>query len=100
MNDCDIQEINQKFLNHNYPTDVITFDLSEGDTVHADIIIGYETVKLNSKHYKVKFYNEICRVMVHGVLHVLEFDDKTNHDKDIMHQKENEALEVLSEMLR
>lgn len=93
--DAYLLEINKKYLNHNYFTDIITFDNSEDDSkLSGDIFISLDTVKTNASEYKVSFFEEILRVMAHGVLHLVGFNDKNDKDQAVMTQKENEALEL------
>ena len=78
---CDdkyLLEKNIKYLNHDYLTDVITFNYCEDRTVSGDILISVERVRENAKSYNVSFFTEIKRVIVHGLLHLLGYDDKTN----------------------
>ena len=91
--DAFILDTNQKFLNHDYYTDIITFDYSKNSFISGDLIISVDTVRSNSLEFKVDFFHELCRVMVHGVLHLLCFDDKTDDDKKIMREKENHYLQ-------
>jgi len=95
-NDKSILEINKKYLNHNYFTDIITFDYCEKDQISGDIIISIDTIKENSKFYKVDFYEELLRVIIHGILHLLGYDDKTDKDQDIMTNMENECLKLIN----
>jgi probable rRNA maturation factor len=93
-NDNYILDLNKKFLNHNFYTDVITFDTSRYintgiSILSADIFISIDTVRKNSINYDVDFEDELRRVMVHGVLHLLGFDDQSNADKKLMTAKEN-----------
>ncbi len=91
--------INNKYLNHNYHTDIITFQYSEPNfPIEADIYIGIDTVKLNAQQYGVYLEQELHRVMVHGILHTLGYNDKTDREKAIMHSKEDAYLEILSKM--
>lgn len=92
--DAQILRINREFLNHDYFTDVITFDYSGDDMVSGDIFIGIEQVKENAKFYNTAFEEELHRVMIHGVLHLLGFGDATESEKDIMREMENEALNL------
>lgn len=94
-NDEYILEINKKYLNHDYYTDIITFNYSEKNYISGDLIISLDTVKDNSEKYKSNFYDEINRVMVHGVLHLLGFDDKTNEEQGNMNKKEDYYLNQL-----
>ena len=80
---------NIQFLNHNTLTDVITFDYCEGDVISGDILISIDRVKENSEIFNVKFLNELDRVMLHGLLHLLGHKDKNKHDAKIMRSKEN-----------
>ena len=94
--DAFILKTNQKFLNHDYYTDIITFDYSKKSYISGDLIISIDTVLSNSKIFKVDFFHELCRVMVHGVLHLLSFDDKTDDDKKVKRDKENYYLQKLN----
>ena len=84
---------NKTYLNHDYSTDIITFDNSENKKISGDIVISIERVKENSKKYKVKLEDELRRVMVHGLLHLLGYDDKNEKDKKRIRKKENYYLE-------
>lgn len=88
-------EINKKYLNHNYHTDVITFNYNEGNDISGDIFVGIDQVRLNCLEQKVSFENELSRVMIHGVLHLLDYDDVTNESKREMRKKEDWALKFL-----
>ena len=92
---CDddyLLEKNIRFLNHNTLTDVITFDYCEGNSVSGDIFISIERVKENSEIFKVDFLTELNRVMVHGLLHLLGYKDKTEKESNLMRKKENYYL--------
>lgn len=89
-----IKLINQEYLNHNYFTDVISFDYTEKDMVSGDIFISVEEVKKNAKFYDADPDDELRRVMIHGVTHLLGFADGTEEEKAIMRKKENEALHL------
>lgn len=84
--------INKQYLNHDYYTDVISFDYSEDGIISGDIFISVDTVKENAKEYEVEFDKELARVMVHGVLHFIGYKDKTDEDAKLMRQKENQYL--------
>ena len=90
-----IRRINIQFLKHDYCTDVITFDNNEGDIVNGEIYISIDTVRSNSLSYNVTLGNEIQRVMIHGVLHLLGYDDQTEDDKRKIHNMEDLWLELL-----
>ena len=84
---------NKTYLNHDYSTDIITFDNSENKKISGDIVISIERVKENSKKYKVKLEDELRRVMAHGLLHLLGYDDKNEKEKKRIRKKENYYLE-------
>ncbi len=87
-----ILDINIKYLSHNYFTDIITFNFNEQNKISGDIFISLETVQSNSMEYEVTFTEELNRVMIHGILHLLGFDDATDEEKLIMRTKETEAI--------
>jgi len=93
--DAEILRINQSYLKHDYYTDIITFDYSEGDKISGDLFISLETVKTNSEKFKTNFDEELRRVMIHGILHLCGCDDKTSAKKKIMREKEDDALRLL-----
>ena len=86
---------NIQFLNHNTLTDVIAFDYCEGGLINGDILISTERVKENSREYNVDYLTELQRVMVHGLLHLLGYKDKSKEDLRIMRAKENFYLSIL-----
>jgi rRNA maturation RNase YbeY len=90
--DEEILRINRQYLQHDYYTDIITFDYSEDDVISGDLFISLETVKSNSEQFKTEYSEELARVMIHGVLHLCGFKDKTPKDEKIMREKENSAL--------
>jgi len=90
-------EINQKFLSHNYYTDVITFDYSDNKKISGDIFISIDRVKENAEKYKEKFFDELNRVIIHGILHLLGYKDKTSNEKDLMRKKEDFYLKKLKD---
>ena len=98
-NDENMLKINIKYLNHDYYTDIITFDYGHEMLISGDIFIGIETVKSNAEQYGVSFMDELHRVMIHGILHLCGQDDATEEEKKQMQQMENEALEKLKIML-
>lgn len=87
-----ILKMNKKYLNHDYFTDVITFNYNEDKTLKGDIFISKDTVSDNSKIYNVSFENELNRVMIHGVLHLIGYNDKNESEKAEMKSKENQYL--------
>ncbi|MCD4665926.1 MAG: rRNA maturation RNase YbeY [Bacteroidales bacterium] len=99
-NDKYLYRLNNRYLEHNTYTDIITFDNSEDSTeVSGDIFISIDRVKENSKKYNVSFYNELHRVMIHGVLHLLNYKDKSDQEARIMRQKEDYYLSLLPKNL-
>lgn len=93
--DKEILEINEQYLQHDYYTDIITFDYSEQDIISGDIYIGAETVASNARLFGFPFEIELHRVIIHGILHLCGFKDKTPGTEKIMHEKEDEALKFL-----
>lgn len=93
--DDELLEINIKHLNHNTLTDIITFDYTEGKTINSDIFISVERVFENAEKFKVTFDEEFQRVMIHGILHLCGYKDKTKVDAELMRKKENAALKLL-----
>lgn len=89
-------ELNKEHLNHNYFTDVITFDYSEENNISGDIFISIDRIKENAEAYSVSFKNELSRVAVHGVLHLLNYDDKTPQEKKTMRNKEDFYLSLIN----
>lgn len=92
---CDdpyLLEINQKYLNHDYFTDIITFDYSEGKKIHGDIYISIDRVRENATLFNQTFDKELLRVLSHGVLHLCGFDDQNQEDKIQMTNQEDEAI--------
>jgi len=88
-----ILEVNKQYLNHDYYTDIITFDYSENSIVSGDIFISLDTVRSNAEEFQVSFEEELKRIMIHGVLHLCGQDDKTPELKVQMTEKENKALQ-------
>jgi rRNA maturation RNase YbeY len=75
-NDAYLLEVNRQYLNHDYYTDVITFDYVNNHIISGDIFISVDRVRENAESFGVSFQRELCRVMIHGVLHLLGYDDK------------------------
>lgn len=88
----EILEINREFLNHNYLTDIISFDNSFLNRISGEIYICPEVIESNAKKYKVTFKGELNRVLVHGVLHLIGYDDMSDYEIEIMRKKEDEYL--------
>lgn len=93
--DDKILEVNKQYLNHDYYTDIITFDYSEGNIISGDLFISLDTVRSNSEKYNTDYSEELLRVIIHGILHLCGFKDKTKKDEQIMREKENESIQDL-----
>ncbi|MDR3339344.1 MAG: rRNA maturation RNase YbeY [Candidatus Symbiothrix sp.] len=94
--DAEILRINRQYLQHDYYTDIITFDYTEGEIVSGDLFISLDTVRTNSEKFKTNYDEELHRVMIHGVLHLCGFKDKTPEEEQLMREMENKALADLS----
>ena len=95
---CDDEEIlrvNRQFLNHDYYTDVITFDNCLGSLLRGDMYISLDTVRSNAEGLGVEYDRELLRVIIHGVLHPGGINDKGPGEREIMEQHENDALNLL-----
>lgn len=89
-----ILDINKKYLKHNYYTDIITFDYCEGQVLSGDLFISVDTVRANADFYKTDFSEELNRVIIHGVLHLVGYDDQTDEQKAQMRSKEDYYLKI------
>lgn len=89
-----ILDVNIKYLQHDYFTDIITFDYCEGDKLSGDLFISVDSVRENSVFYGTEFPDELNRVIVHGLLHLIGYDDHTDEEKKVMREKENYYLEM------
>ena len=94
VDDNKILEMNNKFLKHDYYTDVITFGDVKDKKISGDIAISIERVLDNSKTYGVEFEDELKRVMVHGLLHIMGYNDQESNDKLVMSDKEKKAMKM------
>jgi rRNA maturation RNase YbeY len=88
-------EVNREHLDHDYYTDIITFDYSDFPIVSGDLFISVDRVKENATDFNVSFEHELHRVIIHGVLHLCCYFDKTNEDELLMRSKENQALSLI-----
>ena len=93
-----ILDVNMKYLQHDYFTDIITFDYCEGKVLSGDLFISVDSVRENSIEFGTDFEEELHRVIVHGVLHLIGYDDHTEEDKIVMRQKENYYLQMRSQI--
>lgn len=87
-----ILDVNMKYLQHDYFTDIITFDYCEGNVLSGDLFISIDSVRENAAFYGSKFADELNRVIVHGLLHLIGYDDHTEEDIAQMRAKENYYL--------
>tara|TARA_B100000900_G_C20367267_1_gene628856 strand:- start:336 stop:752 length:417 start_codon:yes stop_codon:yes gene_type:complete len=94
-NDNYLQKINEKYLQHTELTDVITFDHSQKEKLIGDIYISTERVKENASKFNTTFKSEIARVMIHGILHLIGYDDKSKIEKKRMREMENKFLKMV-----
>ena len=91
INSKALLEINKKYLKHHYETDVITFNYSKKKSeIDGEILISFEEAKRNAKKFNVTYGKELNRLVIHGMLHLLNFDDKDKKSKNIMRKKENQ----------
>ncbi len=94
VSDDELYDMNVKYLNHNTLTDIITFNYVEKELISGDIFISVDRVKENAVDFNVSFENELRRVMVHGLLHLMNYNDKTDEEQELMTQKEDEKLKM------
>ena len=94
FNDEDLKKLNVKFLSHDYYTDVISFDESKEKMLKGNIAVSVERVADNAKSFSVDFNEELRRVLVHGILHFMGFNDKNNNDITLIRNKEELALSM------
>ena len=92
VNDEKILEINNEYLQHDYYTDVITFDYNENDVLNGDIVISLDTVRTNAEKFGKTFDDELHRVIIHGILHLCGLHDKAPGEREQMEKAENNAL--------
>jgi probable rRNA maturation factor len=93
INSARLRDVNKEYLKHDFETDVITFNYSKKiKEIDGEILISFEEADRNAKKYKVTYGKELCRLVIHGMLHLLNFDDKDPKSKKIMKQMENELI--------
>ena len=91
-NDERILEVNREYLQHDYYTDIITFDYTEGNIISGDLFISLDTVKTNSEQFVTEYDEELHRTIIHGILHLCGINDKGPGEREIMEAAENKAL--------
>jgi probable rRNA maturation factor len=91
--DTHMLKMNKEHLNHDYYTDILTFDYCVDNTISGELLISWDTVQSNASKYKVDKQTELKRVVFHGVLHLCGYNDKNKEEKQLMRSKENECLE-------
>jgi rRNA maturation RNase YbeY len=96
-NDENLKKINQEFLEHDYYTDVITFDYNEGTLINGEVYISLERVKENALNYNVSLKIELLRVVIHGVLHLAGFDDSSQREREDMRRREDFWIQSIKE---
>ena len=95
--DDKILEVNQQYLQHDYYTDIITFDYCEGNRISGDLFISLDTVKTNAEAFHTSYNEELHRTIIHGILHLCGINDKGPGEREIMEANENKALAILPE---
>lgn len=93
-----LKEINSKYLNHDYYTDIVTFDYRDGNVISGDMFISVDRVIENSEVFLSNMEDEYLRVIVHGVLHLLGLNDSSETEKVTMREKENESIFMYKEI--
>jgi rRNA maturation RNase YbeY len=94
-----ILDVNMRYLQHDYFTDIITFDYCEGDRLSGDLFISIDSVRENALYYGAEFTDELNRVMVHGLLHLIGYDDHTEEEKKVMRAKEDYYLSLRNSLI-
>jgi probable rRNA maturation factor len=87
-------EMNKEYLEHDYYTDIITFDYTQENVISGDLFISVDRVQDNANEFDTLFQNELHRVCVHGLLHLCGYKDKSGREQELMRLKENEMLEL------
>lgn len=95
VDDEKILDVNRQYLQHDYYTDIITFDYCEGDVISGDLFISLETVRSNAELVGATYEHELNRVIIHGILHLCGIDDKGPGEREIMEAAENHALSLI-----
>ena len=98
-NDEKILDVNKQYLQHDFYTDIITFDYDEGDTINGDLVISLDTVKSNSEMFGKEYEEELFRVIIHGILHLCGINDKAPGEREIMEEAEDKALQCRTDYI-
>ena len=99
VDDEKILEVNREFLQHDYYTDIITFDYTEGNKISGDLFISLDTVHTNAEDVGATYEEELHRVIIHGILHLCGINDKGPGEREIMEAEEDKALRLRNEMM-
>ncbi len=99
VDDERILDVNRQYLQHDYYTDIITFDYCEEDIISGDLFISLDTVRTNAEQVGATYEQELNRVIIHGILHLCGIDDKGPGEREIMEAAENKALALRKELL-
>ena len=91
-----ILEVNRQYLEHDYYTDIITFDYTEGNRISGDLFISLDTVRTNAEQFEQPYERELHRVIIHGILHLCGINDKGPGEREIMEAEENKALAMIN----
>ena len=100
VDDEKILEVNRQYLQHDYYTDIITFDYTEGDVISGDLFISLDTVRTNAEQVGASYEQELDRVIIHGILHLCGIDDKGPGEREVMEAAENKALALRPSFVR
>ena len=92
--DAKILAVNTEYLQHDYYTDIISFDYTEGNKIAGDLFISLDTVKSNSEQFSTIYLDELHRIIIHGILHLCGYDDKSDEARINMTRLENQALAI------
>jgi probable rRNA maturation factor len=93
ISSSELRDINKEYLNHDYETDIVTFNYSKKlQDIDGEILISFDEARRNAKKYDVTYGKELCRLVIHGMLHLLNFDDNNKENKKIMKRMENKLI--------